>query len=199
MNYDPLNWYWTDEAGRIYSSAREHIVPQSDKAYKAWLASGNQPTPWPRDDVGNQTDAALLAVVSGYGLSVAANAVAAARQKRSTALTVICGAKIVGSFLSSALGSEHTYPSDIKDQINLMGSVTDSIMPGLEDDWRTPFWCRDAAGVWGWKMHNASQIQQAGRDGKAHVVNCQTTLAALNAQIASANTVAAVNAIDWPD
>lgn len=122
-----------------------------------------------------------------------------AREQRVSLLTAICAAKIIGGFQSDALGEQHTYPSDMKDQINLMGSVTDSIMPGLPADWQTPFWCRDEAGTWGWKMHNASQIQQAGRDGKLHVVTCQTTLATLSAQIDAAKTVAAVNAINWPD
>ncbi len=199
MRYDPMNWYWADDAGRVYSSASESFVKEDDATYKAWLDGGNYSTPWPRDEKGEQTNEALLAVVSAYGLSVASSALDAARQKRSAALSLTCAEKIIGGFTSSALGSEHHYPSEIKDQINLMGSVTDSIMPGLPSGWKTPFWCRDSDGAWSYKMHDASQIQQAGRDGKAHVVNCQTTLETLNGKIASAKTVAAVNAISWPE
>lgn len=197
MNFNPLDWYWIDETGRIYSSASESVGNEDSQVFQAWLTSGNYPTPWPRDEWGNQTDAALLDVVKNYGLVVGSSALDAAQQRRVATLTVICGAKITGGFASSALGAAHIYPSEIKDQINLMGSVTDSIMPELPADWQTPFWCRDAGGVWNWKMHDAAQIQQAGRDGKAHVVACQTTLATLNAQITAAKTVTAVNAIGW--
>lgn len=114
------------------------------------------------------------------------------------ALKVACEAAIVGGFESTALGSAHTYPSDIKAQINLMGSVTDSLMSGPSSDWRTPFWVRDVSGLWGWKMHDARQIQQAGRDGKAHVVDCQTTLATLTATVMAAETSEVVDAIFWP-
>lgn len=198
MHYDPLNWYWVDETGLIYSSAEESLIDDKNVAYLNWIAGGNRATPWPFDDNGAQTNSSLLAVLSEYGLVIASSPLEAARQRRVVTLTAICGDRIISGFLSSALGTEHTYPSEMKDQINLMGSVTDSIMPELPADWRTPFWCRDGGGLWSWKMHDAVQIQQAGRDGKAHVVNCQTTLAVLNAQIAAANTVAAVNAIGWP-
>ena len=114
-------------------------------------------------------------------------------------LRATCEATITGGFSSSALGDAHIYPSDIKAQINLMGSVTDSIMPDLPANWITPFWVCDAAGVWAWKMHNAGQIQQAGRDGKAHVVRCQTLLAELTATVLAAATAEAVASIVWPE
>ena len=114
------------------------------------------------------------------------------------ALRVACEATITGGFKSSALGNAHTYPSDIKAQINLMGSVTDSIMPDLPANWTTPFWVCDAAGLWAWKMHNAAQIQQAGRDGKAHVVECQSTLATLSNAALVAGTQEEIEAIVWP-
>ena len=114
-------------------------------------------------------------------------------------LRTACEAAITGGFKSAALGESHTYPSDIKAQINLMGSVTDSIMPDLPANWTTPFWVCDLAGVWAWKMHIAAQIQQAGRDGKAHVVMCQTLLGQLTASVMAAATVEAVTSVVWPD
>lgn len=114
-------------------------------------------------------------------------------------LRIACEAAITGGFDSNALGNRHTYPSDIKAQINLMGSVTDSIMPDLPAHWTTPFWVRDVEGEWAWKMHNAAQIQQAGRDGKAHVVSCQTMLAELTAAVLAAATGEAVASIRWPE
>ncbi|WP_107327007.1 MULTISPECIES: hypothetical protein [Rhizobium/Agrobacterium group] len=123
----------------------------------------------------------------------------AVKANRIETLRGACEATITGGFQSSALGSDHTYPSDIKAQINLMGSVTDSIMPDLPPDWQTPFWVCDVAGLWSWKMHNATQIQQAGRDGKAHVVVCQTTLATLTATVMVAEEPEAVAAVVWPE
>ncbi|MDH2092268.1 hypothetical protein N5K21_26475 [Rhizobium pusense] len=108
-----------------------------------------------------------------------------------------CEESIIGGFKSSALGAEHSYPSDIKAQINLMVSVTDSLMPNLTADWSTPFWVCDAQGNWTWEAHTASQIQQAGRDGKAAVVAAQTKLGELTAAVEAAKTKKAVEAIIW--
>lgn len=131
--------------------------------------------------------------------AVVAPTLDAIKAARVEVLRTACEAAITGGFKSGALGDVHTYPSDMKAQINLMGSVTDSIMPNLSPDWMTPFWVCDAAGLWSWKMHNAAQIQQAGRDGKAHVVECQTTLATLTAAIITAETPERVDAIFWPE
>ncbi len=125
--------------------------------------------------------------------------ISAVKGARIEALRLACEEAITGGFKSSALGAVYAYPSDIKAQINLMGSVTDSIVPGVPSDWSTPFWVCDESGVWGWRMHDAAQIQQAGRDGKAHVVNCQTLLADLTAAVLAAGDAKGVAAIMWPD
>ncbi len=109
-----------------------------------------------------------------------------------------CEAAIVGGFSSPALGDPHTYPSNTTAQLNLMGSVTDSLIPNLADDWQTPFWVCDASGDWAYKMHSAAQIQQAGRAGKAHVVNCQTTLESLTVAVLAAETAEEVVGLAWP-
>lgn len=115
------------------------------------------------------------------------------------ALRAACAAAITGGFVSSALGAPHIYPSGATDQINLMGSVTDTLLPDLPEDWSTPFWCRDAAGEWDFRLHDATQIRQAGRDGKRHVVECQAMLADLSFFVNEATTIIAVNAIQWPE
>lgn len=119
------------------------------------------------------------------------------KAERIAVLRVACEAEIVGGFASDALGEMHTYPSDVKAQINLMGSVTDSLMPDLPADWSTPFWVCDAQGNWKWEAHTAAQIQQAGRDGKAAVVAAQTKLGELTAAVEAAKTKKAVEAITW--
>lgn len=67
-NYDPKNWYWMDESGKIFSSAKVAVVEPTDEQYVAWLAAGNYPTRWPADDSGVQCVAALQAVLDQYGL-----------------------------------------------------------------------------------------------------------------------------------
>jgi len=112
-------------------------------------------------------------------------------------LTAACAAAIVSGYSSSALGDVHSYPNDQIAQINMMGSVTGSLLSGLPADWTTPFWCADRAGIWQMRQHTAAQIQRAGSDGKAHVVACQQRLVALNAAVAAATTPEAVAAVVW--
>lgn len=121
----------------------------------------------------------------------------AVKAQRIGVLRSACEAQIMSGFSSDALGGPHSYPSDIKAQINLMGSVTDSLMPDLPANWSTPFWVCDEAGSWKWEMHNATQIQQAGRDGKANVVRNQAKLDELTSAVAAAKTKKAVEAVTW--
>jgi hypothetical protein len=113
-------------------------------------------------------------------------------------LSSACATAIVGGFVSSALGSPHTYPSSTTDQINLMGSVTASLLPAPAPDWSTPFWCANHVdGAWVFRSHSAEQIQAVGADGKAHVVACQTRLGDLTRDVAAATTPATVATISW--
>jgi len=112
-------------------------------------------------------------------------------------LTAACAAAVTGGYTSAALGSVHTYPSDATSQTNMIGRVLQSLLPGLPATWTTTFWCADSTGAWSFANHTAAQIQQAGNDGASWVAACQTQLAALNAQVAAATTVAAVQAVVW--
>lgn len=194
----PRDWYWLADDGRLYSSRHQRLVTDNNGGYIDWKAEGRIPTRWPEDDAAAQTDASLLDVVSAYNLVIGESSLDVARRHRITALSADCGNAITGGFQSDALGSVHTYPSDMKDQLNLMGSVTDSIVPDLPNGWETPFWVLDNQGSWSFKMHNAGQIQQAGRDGKAHVVECQSTLEGLTALVLAADTTDDVEAVVWP-
>lgn len=126
-----------------------------------------------------------------------ADLLAAAQTAQLARLSDACRAAILSGFTSSALGTVHSYPSNPTDQTNLAGSVLASLLPDLAAGWTTPFWCADSAGAWMFAEHTAAQIQQAGSDGKAMVVAAQTKLAGLNAEVAAASTVAAVQAIVW--
>jgi Domain of unknown function (DUF4376) len=67
----PYDWYWLADDKRVFASARQVIVTDTDPAYLAWIAiPGNLATPWPYDAAGNQTEAALQVVLAPYNLFV---------------------------------------------------------------------------------------------------------------------------------
>ena len=68
MSYNPFDWYWLGDDGRIFASAREIIIDGTDADYQTWVASGNLASAWPRDDAGNQSDDALQDVLTPYNL-----------------------------------------------------------------------------------------------------------------------------------
>ena len=70
MQYTPTNWYWIAENGRIYSSAKQAIITSNDDDFLKWQASGYLPTPWPKDALGQQSDAALAEVIEPFGLKL---------------------------------------------------------------------------------------------------------------------------------
>ncbi|WP_316189388.1 hypothetical protein [Bradyrhizobium sp. SZCCHNS1054] len=106
INY-PSDWYWIASNGNVYSSARQLVVTAEDAAYVAWLAAGNIPTIWPKDDSGGQTIAALQDVLTTYGLFADLVAYANARQwaKATVGYAVtVNGAPITISTTSESLG-----------------------------------------------------------------------------------------------
>ncbi|WP_054308909.1 DUF4376 domain-containing protein [Mesorhizobium sp. 1M-11] len=71
-DFDIRDWYWLSDDGRLYSSARQSLVAdvETDVAYAAWLDNEGHPTCWPADDEGEQTEAALAAVLASLGLTL---------------------------------------------------------------------------------------------------------------------------------
>lgn len=67
--YNFLDWYWLADDGRIWGSKRRAALTADDPDYVAWL-EGGPPSPWPRDNAGNQTDEALTAVLESYDIKV---------------------------------------------------------------------------------------------------------------------------------
>lgn len=109
--YNPLDWYWgPDQSGKYFASARKMLVAAGDPTFVAWQATGNKPTPWPKDDAGNKSSAALQDVLLPYGIPVAPAGlsqaqvlalaaaveahVSAVLQKRDAALAGIAGGTI---------------------------------------------------------------------------------------------------------
>ena len=56
--YNIMDWYWLADDGRIFSSAKRTTVSSNDPDYTNFIVNA-MPTPWPRDDNGDQTDQAL--------------------------------------------------------------------------------------------------------------------------------------------
>lgn len=131
----------------------------------------------------------------------AAQLLADAKEAKLSELRQTCYDNITSGFASSALGSAHTYPSkntpDNPDQLNLAASVLASTLPNLPSEWTIKFWCADSTGKWAMVAHTASQIQQVGIDGKAHVEACQAQFDTLTQQAMAASSNTAVKAVAW--
>jgi len=70
LTFNPMDWYWLNQDGRIYSSKRNALVYSYDSAYLAFVAANGGVSPWPIDINGLQTTAALQAVVGNYGITL---------------------------------------------------------------------------------------------------------------------------------
>lgn len=119
------------------------------------------------------------------------------RRDKSAAISQSCRSAILSGFDSSALGCLHHYPSQLTDQQNLASSVLASLLPGLPDEWTTPFWCSDTSGVWAFRLHTAAQIQQVGQDAKAAILAAMGKNEVLQAQIVAATSIESLDAIEW--
>jgi len=108
-------------------------------------------------------------------------------------INTLCGKAITSGFTSSALGSAHTYQSEQTDQLNLIGIVT----AGQDDYFKCGVEDADGNITWNYEMHTIAQLQQVLEDGKVHKQTLLQKANTLKAQVASAITVADVEAIVW--
>lgn len=67
-DFQPYDWYWQDEDGRIYGSAENKIVTEGDERFQSWLANGNPARAWPRNADGEQTTDAMQEVLTPYSI-----------------------------------------------------------------------------------------------------------------------------------
>lgn len=68
--YNPYDWYWLADDGRLFASKRSVLIDPHDQDYVDWSSGENKPTPWPRDIDDNQTAAALQQVLAPYRIAV---------------------------------------------------------------------------------------------------------------------------------
>jgi hypothetical protein len=113
---------------------------------------------------------------------------AQAQTAQITILKAACQSAIVAGFISSALGSAHTYPSDTISQANL--SQTASSASGGD------LWCA-ISDEWSFATHTQVQAQQALADFITARNGFQKKFSTLNTKIQEAAKVSEVQTIVW--
>lgn len=119
------------------------------------------------------------------------------RATQDLALARDCAAAITAGVTCEALGAPHYYPTSVTDQLNLVGAVTVSLLPGTPVDWTQALTCRDASGEWARRLHTAEQLRAVGLAVVAHVDACRAQLASLRDALAAATTSGEVAAVTW--
>jgi len=177
----PINWYWLAEDDRVFASARQRVVTVEDEGYLAWRTDA-APTPWPRDDDGVQTDAALQAVLTPYGIFVSDTAAllahAAGRRWR-----VETGGITV---------SDAPIATDDRSKTMIMGArIKADADPDYSVGWKT-----DA----GFVALTSAQIIDISNAVLAHVDACFAAEAAVRSGIEGGDiqTIAEIDAFAWP-
>ncbi len=103
--FNPHDWYWQADDGRVFSSFYSDLVKKGDSRFKDWKEAGGTATRWPQDAEGNQTDAALDAVLHLYGISVGLDALKTATTRRINDAAELCR----GRYITSGDGQMMTY------------------------------------------------------------------------------------------
>jgi hypothetical protein len=163
-NYDPLDWYWSADDGRLFGSARRGLVsePETDQSFTDWLSAGGVPTSWPRDAEGDQTDAALQSVLQPYGLWIDLLAYAADRRWIvETSGTTVAGIPIA---------------TDDRSKIMVMGA---RVAAAASPDWETVWHGADGQTY----PLNAAQMTAISDAVEAHVNATFATFASVKADI----------------
>ncbi|MCP3471437.1 DUF4376 domain-containing protein [Bradyrhizobium sp. CCGUVB1N3] len=97
ITYNPTDWYWLADDGRIFSSSKQTKIASDEADYAAWSGMGGVPTAWPRDIQGNQTDRALQEVLQPYNIFVTLEAYAAYVRWTSETLSLVINGYVVGT------------------------------------------------------------------------------------------------------
>lgn len=118
---------------------------------------------------------------------------ALAKTKKISSLKQACTTAIQSGFTSSALGSAHTYDSELPtDQTNIIGAMVASLSGAS-----IPFTCTDSNGYKEQRLHTAAQLQQVFQAGMQHIVVNKSRYDTLKKQVEQATTVEDVNEVSW--
>lgn len=129
-NYNPLDWYWQAGDGRVFASARQAIVGADDAALNGWKADGTNPTVWPRDASGAQTDAALQDVLTPYDLFASLDALKAGFKARIDETAEALRLKLITPGSGQAMEYQEAY-AQAQAALNATGTVKPSDYPML--------------------------------------------------------------------
>jgi len=136
------------------------------------------------------TEEQLLAAFPGRAAIVLANK----KTSKTAELAAACKAEIEAGYTSAALGTDHTYPSTVVDQLNLHAAIL--AIPDVATGYTAGFWC-ETGGEWSFTQHSASELRQAIRDFEAHLQPIQSHWADVSAALIAATTTDDVSAIIW--
>lgn len=169
--------------------------------------SDDSPAPQGIDAI-NITDAEWQSCLASQGYTVANGILiapaaptsdeilASAKATQTSDLSGDCQTAIMAGFSSSALGSVHSYPSALTDQLNMQTALAAS--QGQATAWTSNLWC-GTDGMWSFAPHTADQLLQVNADFVTARTAAQSKYAGLIAQVnaADTNTVEAVQSIIW--
>jgi hypothetical protein len=116
---------------------------------------------------------------------------------KSNEISGACQTEIFSGFISDALGSNHLYPSNDKDQVNLSGSILRSTLASASPSDVYPFLCMDGSNVWLYRDHTAAQLQEVGSDSYDFILGLRQQNGMLQYAISIATTKEQVAAIVW--
>lgn len=109
-----------------------------------------------------------------------------------------CQNQIVGGFVSNAVGTEHKYPSEQIDQLNLSATVQRARLGADVSSELFYFLCQNmTTGEWGYVEHTAAQIEQVGTDAYNFILSARMKYSQLSSLIQSLETEAELNSITW--
>ncbi len=111
---------------------------------------------------------------------------ATVQSTKAQAIKAACQAAIAAGFSSSALGSAYSYPSDDNSQRNIAMAATAG----------GALWC-ETGGIWAMVIHTSAQAKQVQTDLFAMIQRNQSKYAQLVAEIDTATTSEAVEAVSW--
>lgn len=113
------------------------------------------------------------------------------KERKIAEIKSACNAVIRSGFQSDALGSVHSYSSDLEDQLNLIGARLSN----------TPltFGCTDNTNKKTQKSHTAAQLKKVFDDGLARKHQLMSRFYLLKGQVEVAVTKQAVEAIVWSE
>lgn len=178
--FNPGNWYWVQENGSVFSSAKRKFYAQSNADFKAWLAEGNIPTQYPRDETGNQSEDELAATLLEHGVFIRPKEYAAA--KRYTLET--------GGYVFRG----HRIATDRESRVSISGMALGASLLG--DQFSTSWKCADGSFI----TLDAADALALATEVMAFVSACFGVESEVSAGIASGDitSIEQVDHADWP-